>query len=70
VAGDSINVWIARSKLSLGEKYKGVLFSSFPNLLNDYLHQWTSQLIPNHIAEKDRYILDVAMVVSLYTNFT
>jgi ubiquinone/menaquinone biosynthesis C-methylase UbiE len=59
VTGDSINVWIARSKVSLGEKYKGVLFSSFPNLLNDYLHHWTSQLITHHITEKDRYILDL-----------
>jgi ubiquinone/menaquinone biosynthesis C-methylase UbiE len=59
VTGDSINAWIARSKISLGEKYKGVLFSSFPDLLNDYLHQWTSQLITSHIAEKDQYILDL-----------
>jgi ubiquinone/menaquinone biosynthesis C-methylase UbiE len=59
VTGDSVNVWIARSKVSLDEKYKGVLFSNFPNLLNDYLHQWTSQLITSHITEKDRYILDL-----------
>lgn len=53
------NVWVERSKVSLNKKYKGVLFSSFPDLLNDYLHEWTSELITEHIIEKDRYILDL-----------
>ncbi len=53
------NVWVERSKVSLNKKYKGVLFSSFPDLLNDYLHQWTSQLITEQIIKKDRYILDL-----------
>lgn len=52
-------LWVERSKLSLNKKYKGVLFSNFPELLNDYLHEWTSQLITEHIIKKDRYILDL-----------
>lgn len=59
VTDDSINVWIARSRGSLDKKCKSVLFGNFPNLLNDYLHQWTSRLITGHIAEKERYILDL-----------
>lgn len=53
------NVWLERSRASLNKKYKGVLFSSFPDLLNDYLHEWTSQLVTEHIIKKDRYILDL-----------
>lgn len=52
-------VWLDRSKVSLNKRYKGVLYSRFPDLLNDYLHQWTAQLIAGHITEKDKSILDL-----------
>lgn len=53
------NVWIARSRASLGRKYKGVLFSGLPEALNDYLHEWTSRLVTGHVGDKDRSILDI-----------
>ena len=52
-------IWLDRSEASLDKKYKGVLFSRFPDPLNDYLHQWTSRLITGHISEEDRSILDL-----------
>ena len=52
-------VWIDRSRALRSQKYKGVLFRHFPELLNDYLHQWTVQLITSHIGEDDKNILDI-----------
>lgn len=51
--------WLDRSKVSLDKRYKGVLFSGFPDSLNDYLHHWTSHLILEHITGKDGAILDL-----------
>jgi len=53
------DVWVNRSRASRNQKYKGVLFRHFPELLNDYLHQWTVQLITSHIREGDKNILDI-----------
>ena len=53
------HIWLDRSKVSLDKRYKGVLFSRFPDSLNDYLHHWTSQLIIEHITGKDGAILDI-----------
>ena len=53
------NVWIARSRASLGKKYKGVLFTGLPDGLNDYLHGWTSRLVTGHVGDRDRSILDI-----------
>ena len=52
-------IWDDRAKASVGTKYKGVLFSRFPDVMNDYLHGWTTRLILDHITKPDGRILDV-----------
>jgi len=53
------DIWVNRSRVLRSQKYKGVLFRHFPELLNDYLHQWTVELITSHISGRDKNILDI-----------